>query len=145
MSETIVLDASITISWLLSPEPVQQSEQVRRAIENGMKAVAPPNWHSRVMQACIDAEDSGQVRPSYTNRAFTLLDQLPIAIEQSYTPSHLSNWFRITRETHLDIDRASFIELALRKVLPLASINAAVIKAAEWMGVSLFQETQPVR
>ena len=145
MSETIVLDASITISWLLSPQPVKQSEQVRRAIESGMKAVAPPNWRSRVMQACVEAEGSGRIRPSYTNRAFTLLDQLPIGIEQSYTPSHLSNWFRIARENQLDIDRASFVELALRKALPLASIDTAVVKAAELMGVSLFQETQPVR
>ena len=134
----LILDASVTLAWVAHRQSSSDTDRVRKALEAGMQAVTTPSWRSALMQVLVDAEAGGTIERTYTNRIFTLLDELPIEILHDYSSSHFGNWLRIARETRLDIERSSYIELALRKSLPIATIDNDTISAAELMGVKLF-------
>jgi predicted nucleic acid-binding protein len=131
-----VLDASVAACWLLPDERHRVAEAAYKRIAHD-QATAPALLWFELRNLLIVNERRGRLDTAKTARALRLLRALPIAIDTNVEEEALMQLARLHRLTAYD---AAYLELALRKALPLATLDAALSVAAKAEGVSLIGE-----
>lgn len=76
------------------------------------------------------AERRGRTQPADTARAIALLDALPIDCDEHTGEKAMSETLALAKTYGLTTYDAAYLELAIREGLPLASLDAGLIKAA---------------
>jgi len=67
----------------------------------------------------------------------TLISRLPIVINEETPSRALGTVLTLARDEHLSVYDASYLELAMRYGVPLATKDADLAKAAHHVGVTL--------
>jgi len=132
-----VLDASVVISWFFQDEASGEKElSLLEKLKRGW-AVVPGIWPLEVSNVLLVALRRGRVEPSGVYRVMELLSRLPIEVEDISLDLAFKAIYPVAREYELSIYDASYLELAVRKGLPLATKDAALKKAARRANIQL--------
>lgn len=133
---SFVLDNSVALAWCFEDEQtIAIMALLDRVAEAG--AVAPQLWPIEALNGLLTAERRGRIDADVRQRLAGFLRQLPITIDDE-TASQV--WIATARlaDLHgLTAYDATYLELAMRLGLPLATADAALIKAARASGVTL--------
>ncbi|MGR4893561.1 type II toxin-antitoxin system VapC family toxin [Sphingopyxis sp. LARHCG72] len=126
---TMVLDASMTIAWLFDDERTDAAHEIMmRVVANG--AFVPSLWRLEVANMLRNAVRRGRCDDDFAERSLTRLGQFKIRIDDE-TDLHAWGATRaLSRERGLTVYDAAYLELALRKALPLASCDRELVEAA---------------
>lgn len=134
MISGLVLDASIALAWCFPDEGTAQADETYRLVQvEG--ACAPAVWPLEVANALINAQRRGRITEAYATAIGADLASLPIAIEPVSTDDALGRVAALAAAHGLSTYDASYLDLAMRKGLPLASLDARLTKAAAAAGV----------
>jgi predicted nucleic acid-binding protein len=96
--------------------------------------VTPVLWWYELRNVLIVNERRGRLDNAKTVRVLRLLQGLPVAIDADVEEEAL---MRLARWHRLTVYNAAYLELALRKGYPLATLDAALSIAARAEGVPL--------
>jgi len=121
-----VLDASVTASWFLPDENDQDAWEAWKRSEKE-QVWAPLHWWFEVRNTILTGERRKRISETLTSRALARLSVLPISIEARPDDTAALNLARRYRLTFYD---AVYLELAVRRKLPLASLDRDLIAAA---------------
>ena len=134
---SIVLDASLTLAWLFEDE---QTDQVLATINHVYMggASVPPLWRYEVANGLQMAIRRQRITPDYRTRCLDKIDELPITIDPDGVSEIWSTTIKLADLYRLTVYDAAYLELAQRRRLPLATLDAALSKAARESGVDLF-------
>jgi len=132
-----VVDASVTLGWAFEDETSPYTEAVLEALTEG-SASAPAIWPLEVSNALVVAERRGRLTKADTIRFLALLRQLPIEVEGDVADRIFSEVLNLAREHGLSSYDASYLDLAMRLGLPLATQDEALQQAATRCGVEIF-------
>ena len=132
-----VLDASVAMAWCFEDETSLLSERVLDLL-TADSAVVPELWTQEVANVLLVAERRGRLSEADAARLAQLLIQLPIEVDSS--PSHLATLLALGREHGLSAYDASYLSLAQRRGLALATLDATLAAAAQQSGVALIAE-----
>ena len=132
-----VLDASVTLAWCLRDEGGDYPARVLEALRDG-EAVAPVLWPLEVTNGLMVAERRGRLTPGDASRASHLIRSLPVAIDPLERRTTFEGTHRLARAHRLSSYDASYLELALRLGVPLATLDAPLRAAAESEGCQTF-------
>ncbi|GAC1336050.1 MAG: type II toxin-antitoxin system VapC family toxin [Beijerinckiaceae bacterium] len=133
---TLVLDASMAIAWLFEEEQTKAADDVmRRVVEKS--ATVPALWPLEVANALHSAMRRRRCDEAYVNRSLNRLTRLPIDIDSETNLHAWGSTMTLARERYLTIYDASYLELALRLQRPLASCDAALLRAAKACGLEV--------
>ena len=134
---SIVLDASMTLAWLFEDE---QTDQVLATINHVYMggASVPPLWRYEVANGLQMAIRRQRITPDYRTRCLDKIDELPIKIDPDGVSEIWSTTIKLADLYRLTVYDAAYLELAQRRRLPLATLDAALSKAARESGVDLF-------
>ncbi len=126
----LIVDASVTLAWALPSEV--QAEAARRVLLRIAEdaAVVPAHWRLEVGNGVVMAERRGRIEPGQTDAVWRQLSALPIEIDAETNARAWIGAARLARQHGLTLHDAAYLELALRRVLPLASFDAALVRAA---------------
>jgi predicted nucleic acid-binding protein len=130
-----VLDASITTTWAFDDE----SDPIADAARNLMakeSAIVPAIWWYEVRNAALVGERRGRLRPTNTEYYLEQLADLPITTDAAVDEALA---FRLARNHQLTFYDASYLALALRRHVPLATLDRALVRAARAEGVALVE------
>jgi predicted nucleic acid-binding protein len=131
----IILDASVTIAAMLRDET---SELAERAFDEGTRTgiVVPPIWVLEVPNVLLTVQRKGRIPRGHADDLLRTLRSLPIEVDRY--PTHLPppRVLSIAREHNLSVYDASYAELALRRGLPLATLDKRLATAAQSLGVA---------
>jgi predicted nucleic acid-binding protein len=133
---SLVLDTSITLSWYFEDEktPATQALLTRVAQEG---AVAPALWRLEVANGFASAIRRKRIDISYRDASLIDLAAMAIAIDPD-TDSHVwSTTLRLADQHNLTIYDATYLELAQRRGLPLATLDQALRAAGTACGLTL--------
>ena len=122
----IVLDASITADWLLADEFDPRATAALAWLRRD-GAIVPPLWHYEVRNALLTAERRGRVTQTDASERLDALKGLPILTDQEVG---LPEAFELARRHRLSFYDALYLELATRHAAPLATLDAALARAA---------------
>ncbi len=137
---SLVLDASVALAWCFRDQRNPAMKVLLdRVSETG--ASVPQLWPLEAFNSLLVAERRGRIDASERSRLTEFLEQLPVAIDDE-TASRL---WRATSQlalTHrLTAYDATYLELALRLGLPLATNDRELSQAAIRAGVAVLPST----
>lgn len=133
---SVVLDASMTVAWLFATESTNASHAVlQRIVAEG--ANVPSLWRLEVANVLRNAVRRGRCDESYADRCFERLRRLRITLDTETDAHAWGQTRRLARDQDLTLYDAAYLELAMRREQPLASCDAALIKAAHAIGLDV--------
>ncbi len=133
---TIVLDPSLTLAWFFEDERTEAADAVLdQVVEDS--AMVPPLWRIEVLNAFQMGIRRKRIDAAFRDTALARLKAMAIAIDfecdaQAWTTTlHLADRFRLTAYD------ATYLELARRRDLPLATLDQELRAAGAALGVTL--------
>ncbi|ADG05156.1 type II toxin-antitoxin system VapC family toxin [Kyrpidia tusciae] len=131
-----VLDASMALSWCFPEEGSEKNDAIlqRRAWDPG---IVPAIWSMEVGNALLTAGRRGRLTDAERREAADLLAHLGIEVEPASTGHILLHVLPVAAQYELSIYDAAYLEMALRKHLPLAAADQKLAQAAATDGVEL--------
>lgn len=132
-----VLDSSVTMAWFFEDEAVPYAEEVEDALATAT-AVVPFLWHLEIANALLVGERRKRTTEAKVARFVTLLSALPITVDEQTCAQAFGDILTLARAHNLSAYDATYIELALRHSLPLATLDARLKAAATKAGVPLY-------
>lgn len=128
-----VLDASVTAAWLFDDESAPRADAILTRLEAD-EAVVPQHWQFEVRNALLMAERRGRITGDEVNERLTNLRELPVSTD---TSPDLEAAFALARTHRLTFYDALYLELAQRRQAALATLDAALGRAAVAAGLAL--------
>ncbi len=140
MEETkdgLVLDCSVTMAWCFDDEATPYTDGVRDRLAD-IRAVVPSLWPLEVANAAIVGERRQRLDEARTRRFFALIGGLPIVIDDETGARAFGDTAQLARAHHLSTYDAAYLEVAIRRGLPLACLDGKLGAAASRVGVPIF-------
>ena len=131
-----VLDCSATMPWVLHNDPTRKAQEILRKLETEY-AVVPDFWLFEVSNVLLVFERRERITAAESEKFIRSLEDLPIRIEEGSSRIAIPQVRLLAREHGLTIYDATYLELALRESLPLATLDRKLQRAAEKSGVIL--------
>ncbi len=131
-----VLDSSAALAWVLPGENHATGDTLLDQVaEEG--AVAPGLWPLETANVLLVTERRGRITLAERQQALVTLAELPIRIDPQTAGYAWGETLNLAAARNLTVYDASYLELALRLGLPLASLDQALRHAAAECGVTL--------
>ncbi len=130
MSEDFVIDTSVVMSWCFKDETNRYADGILDLLE-GATALAPSIWPLEVGNVLLVAERRKRLSEADSMRFITLLSELPIIVEQEPPERMIHEILTLAREHKLSSYDASYLDLAMRKGLSIATIDKNLVAAAK--------------
>jgi len=133
---SIVVDSSVTLAWAYSEETTSAVDEVLRdVIANG--AWVPGIWRLEVANALLIGVRRGRADAAFMATTLADLANLPIRDDPDTSLHAWGTTARLAERHNLTSYDASYLELALRRSLPLATLDRQLRAAAAAESVSL--------
>ena len=139
MSEHFVIDTSVVMTWCFKDETSKYADAILDSLEVSI-AVVPSIWPLEVGNVLLVAERKKRLGEADSTRFVALLAELPIMIEQEPPERMMKEILALAREHKLSTYDALYLDLAMRKGLPIATLNNGLIAAAKRSQVPIIVE-----
>mgnify|MGYP001617610681 CR=1 FL=1 len=137
VSDRLVLDASVAVSWCFADEETPYTEWVLKQMAEGAEAVVPSLWPFETVNALLQAERRKRLTTAQATVFLKQLESFNIVVD-SASLSRVFDWiFLEARQQNLTAYDAAYLELSLRRGLPLATLDDNLKKAAKDLGVPI--------
>lgn len=133
-----VLDCSLTVAWFFDDE----ANAYALAVEDSLaaaSAVVPSHWPLEVANALLMGERRKRTTEAKVTTFLGLLQSLPIAADDETMNRAWQESLGLARTHQLSVYDAAYLELALRRGLPLATLDQALRAAGNACGVPVYQ------
>ncbi len=137
-SGSFVLDASIAIVWGFDDETDPYAEAVADKLPDA-HAIVPSLWPLEVANALLVGERRQRITEAKVAQFLAILESFPIALDEETSAKAWHDTLQLARSHKLSLYDATYLELALRKGLPLASLDDKLEAAAHAAGVLAFK------
>jgi predicted nucleic acid-binding protein len=125
---SFVLDCSVTLAWLLPDEDGAAVDALAEELEQ-TTAVVPAIWPYEVVNALHVAQRRARIGDDDLMRVLSAMAALPIEIEAVAKDHVFSAVAHLGRRLGITSYDAAYVELAARRRLPLATLDARLRKA----------------
>lgn len=133
----LVIDSSISIAWCFPDEQDDYSQAVLDALAS-TQAVVPYLWHLEVANTLLVGERRKRSTQANTVAWLGFLAALPIAVDEETKLHAFGGTLNLARDHNLSAYEAAYLELAMRRGLPLATLDDKLKGAAAAVGAPLF-------
>lgn len=135
-----VLDCSVTMSWLFDDESDRYTDAVLDALAHGT-AIVPALWPLEVANALLTAERRRRVTQADALGFLEMLGALPVMVDPMPGVEDIPLLIAIGRRQKLSAYDATYLYLAMRERLPLATRDIKLSAAAKASGIAMFART----
>jgi predicted nucleic acid-binding protein len=130
----LVIDTSVAAAWWFQDEVTQATDAVlEQVVSEG--AVVPALFPAEAANVLVQAERRKRIAPALVDRMLGILNGLPIEVEAS--PRVPGRALDLARAHGLTVYDAMYLEAAIRRGLPLATLDGDLRRAARAAGVAL--------
>lgn len=135
-SDSLVLDASMTLAWLLNRESIAERQLAAACLASvqGSEAVVPDLWHAEITNVLCLYEHRRIIAPEASDSFLTLLDSLPIDTDDARIGSRREAVRLLARRHGLSGYDALYLDLALRRDATLATFDRRLADACRAAG-----------
>lgn len=132
-----VVGNSVVMAWCFEDEASDYADRVLQCLE-ASEAVVPAIWPLEVGNVLLVAERKRRLGKADVVRFLKLIGGLPISVEQESPERMLTDIIALAREFQLSTYDASYLDLAMRSGLPIATQDQMLLKAARKCSVPVF-------
>jgi predicted nucleic acid-binding protein len=136
-----VIDNSVVMRWLFGDGASADIDYANKILgimqKDGSVAMAPAVWPLEVGNVIVRAESRNLLPEARSAEFLALLQDMAIEIELRSSERALTDTLQLARRHRLSTYDASYLELALREGLPLATNDVNLRKALTRTGGTL--------
>jgi predicted nucleic acid-binding protein len=133
---SIVIDASVALAWVFGDERHDTAWAIIDRLTQGA-ACAPALFPLEVANGLLVAHRRGRLSPEQTRSAVVLLEALPIEVDLETPQQAFGAIWALASRHQLSSYDAAYLELAVRRALPIATLDARLARAARAEGLHL--------
>jgi predicted nucleic acid-binding protein len=136
MTPSFVLDSSVAMSWCFRDEAAVPT----RKLLDGMGitlAVVPAWWYVELANVLALAEKNGRIDSARVAEFIALVEGFKVEVDNEAPQRAFSHLLPLCRTHKLTSYDAIYLDLAVRRQLPLATLDEPLRKAAKKLGVKL--------
>jgi predicted nucleic acid-binding protein len=131
-----VIDSSIALSWCFEDEASPETDVLfERVRDDG--AIVPELWPLEVSNVLLQAHRRGRISAGDMALRLELMAGLPLAIDPETAGRAWREILVTARETGLSVYDAAYLELAVRRGLPLLTKDGELASAARKLAVTV--------
>ena len=137
MNRAFVADASVAISWCIPAQASSAADHLLDDVLSGAAIAVPPLWTYETANALLILRRRKRLTPNEYSEARALLNRLRLSMDDEgarLAPTHVAD---LAIEHELTVYDAAYLELALRRRIPLASRDERLNRAARRLGVAV--------
>ena len=134
----VVLDASVTLSWLIPDEETGQSVILLNK-SYAEQVFVPSIWAYEVANGLMFAQKGGRLNNDGIKQASELLSTINVIHATEEPLQIISNLTSIAFLHGLTVYDSAYLHLALKKNIPLMSFDKKLIAAAKKAGVRVWE------
>jgi predicted nucleic acid-binding protein len=124
-----VLDASVAISWCFADQASAETDRLLDTVRDD-GALVPGLWFLEVGNVLLQAERRGKITASDVAVRLELMSALPIMVDQNKVGRAWNEVLDLARVERLSFYDAAYLELAIRRDLPLFTRDNSLAEAA---------------
>ena len=132
----VVVDWSIAISWCFEDEASPETDALFERVRDG-GAIVPGLWHLELSNVLLQAEKRGRIGAGGVAIRLGLIAELPISTDQETALRAWREILAMARAENLTTYDAAYLELAVRRGLPLLTKDNEIRRAATRLGVEV--------
>ncbi len=133
---SLVLDCSTTLAWVYSDETTDEVREVFELLSHE-GAWVPGLWRLEVANVLEMSVRRKRHDAAFRDATLADLSQLPIQVDAETDQHAWSATVHLAERNQLTLYDAAYLELALRRNLPLATLDEDLRRAASAMRVRL--------
>jgi predicted nucleic acid-binding protein len=133
---SFVIDSSIAAAWCFKDETTDYTEAVLNAVSGSDEGVAPRLLAYELRNSVIMGLRRGRIVKADAEEYLKSLPDLRIRL---IDPPSYDVIFDLADQHGLSVYDAAYLDLSLREKWPIATLDKALIRAAERSGVEMFQ------
>lgn len=134
-----VLDASVVLAWCFPDENASLAQHIADMFKRGATALAPSFWPHKVLNALLAGERRRHISKGLVQNFLDDLVRLPVTLDEITAGGMFSRIPSLSRDHGLTAYDAAYLDLALIRELPLASLDDDLIRACKRAGVGLVE------
>jgi predicted nucleic acid-binding protein len=124
----------VAVSWCFEDEAAEETDALlERARDEG--AVVPSLWHLKLGNVLLQAERRGRINAADVTTRLALIGDLPILTDEETSLRALRETPTLARAETLTTYDAAYLELSIRRGLPLATKDRSLQVAARRIGI----------
>lgn len=133
-----MIDNSVVLAWAFEDEKSEYALDVVRALLD-FAPLVPAIWPLEIGNALLVAQRRKRIDAAASTRILAEIAGLEIQVVQEPPDRMLNEIFALARENQLSTYDASYLDLAHRRGVPLATQDRSLRRAVGRCGVVLFQ------
>ncbi len=136
-----VLDNSVSMRWLLKDGSDARLHYAGHVLEQmelaAAEALVPSIWALGVANVLVKAQAKGLITEARASAFVGLLQSMRITTDLRTAEHALGDCLQLARRFKLSAYDASYLELAMREGIPVATLDADLRQAMQYTGVTL--------
>ena len=136
MNPALIVDCSVAMAWLFPDEATPQTAKLFERLADET-ALVPGWWRLEITNVLALAERKGRITPAQSAEFISAISTLDIVTDSDSSDRAFDHLLPLCRTHQLTSYDALYLDLALRRGLPLATLDEPLRKAAKKMGVKL--------
>lgn len=129
-----VLDCSATLPWVFDSETTKETSALLDQLARGSRAWVPALWHLELANVLLVAKRKGRIDQAGIEQFLGALARLDITVDSDTMPNAWARTLALAESYSLTVYDAAYLELALRRGLPIATLDDALIAAMKKAG-----------
>ena len=129
MHERFVVDNSVVMAWCFLDEAAHYADAILGMLVQGT-ALVPAIWPLEIGNVLVAAERKKRLSKADSARFLALVTNLPITVVQESPERMLTEIVALARMYQLSTYDATYLDLAMREDIPLATMDKALLSAA---------------
>ena len=135
MSASFVVDASVGFAWIYQGQATPETDRLLNEVAAGAPVVVPALWYLEMSNVLLIAQRRHRLTAIQRKTALEKLTAMQFTVDEEGTRHAFGKTGELAEKHGLTIYDATYLELALRRSLPLASRDEALKNAAKRCGL----------
>jgi len=136
MNASFVVDCSLAMTWCFKDEATKETRNLFRRLSTEATLV-PAHWFLEIANALLFSERRKRITTAESAQFLNTLGALEIEIDHEAVNRAFHDVLPLSRANNLTSYDAAYLDLAIRRRLPLASLDDDLRRAAKARGVKL--------
>ena len=125
------------MAWCFEDEKTSYTESILNAVSAGAAGIVPALWSFEVLNVLVTAQRRKRITQAKALHFWRELQSFSIRIDEKAVAHSSLEVMALADQHQLTAYDATYLELALREGVPLATLDEALKKAAKSAGVPI--------
>jgi predicted nucleic acid-binding protein len=135
---SFVVDASVGFAWVHQSQATPETDELLDKVAGGATVIVPALWFLEMANVLLIAQRRQRLTATQRKTALNKLAAMQFNVDEEGTRNAFGKISELAEKHGLTIYDAIYLELALRRSLPLASRDEALKNAAKRSGLKTF-------